>query len=96
MFLEMKRITTKPGAAKAIAERFKSASLVSQQPGFIRLESGLALKTDKEEICVLIYWESKQAFLDWKKSPAHLEGHKHRQKNEDVLESSSHQFEILA
>lgn len=95
MFLEQKSITVAPGAGQSLAERFAHAEVVARQPGFIRVESGVSIGSANEEVIVLIYWDSKESFLNWKKSDDHIKGHKDRPKNDAVIASHSHQFELI-
>lgn len=96
MFIEVKNIVTKPGFGEKQAEMFTKGSIVSEQPGFVRLEAGYKTYPDKDDVIVIIYWNSQDDYLNWKKSDAHLAGHKKRKGvPEHILERSSRSFELL-
>lgn len=96
MFIEMKNIVVKPGFGKMQAEKFMQGSVVQEQPGFVKLEAGYKTYPDKEDVIVIIYWQSHDDFLNWKKSDAHIAGHKNRKGvPEHILERSSRSFELL-
>lgn len=96
MFVEMKNIVTKPGFGKKQAEKFTQGSVVSEQAGFVKLEAGYKEYPDKDDVLVLIYWKSHDDFLNWKKSDAHIAGHKNQKGiPEHILERSSRSFSLL-
>lgn len=95
MFLEQKTFIVKSGAGRELAERFSQGKLVVKQPGFIRIDSGISFGQDTEEVCVMIFWDTKESFLNWKKSDDHINDHKDRRKNDAVLEHRSKQFELV-
>lgn len=95
MYLELKRFVMKPDSGLELAKAFANRNLVENQPGFVRIDTGLSVQPTKEEVCVMIYWEDKEAFLNWKRSPEHLNSHKNRKKNEAMLEVNSTHFEII-
>lgn len=96
MFVEMKNIVTKSGFGKKQAEKFTQGSVVSEQPGFVKLEAGFKEYPDKDDVLVLIYWKSHDDFLNWKKSDAHIAGHKNQKGiPEHILERSSRSFSLL-
>jgi len=93
MFLQMKRFVVKEGYGQHMIERFQSQSLITEQPGFLKrtiLEK--KVRRGEEEIILLIQWESEEAWKNWEKSPAHIQGHRERAgkpKPDFILESSN-------
>ncbi len=96
MFVEMKNIVTKPGFGQMQAEKFTKGSIVSEQEGFVKLEAGYQTYPDRDDVLVLIYWNSFDDYRNWKKSDAHLAGHKNQKGTpEHILERSSRSYNLL-
>lgn len=75
-FVAVNYINCSPEYTGRFEELFGSrAKAIDTMPGFVNMH---VLKPQKEGDAYLIvsYWDSEQAFKDWTKSPAFLEGHK--------------------
>jgi len=75
-FVAVNYINCTPEYAERFEELFGSrAKAIDLMPGFVNMH---VLKPQREGDSYLIvsYWDSEEAFKDWTKSPAFLEGHK--------------------
>lgn len=77
MFLVTRVMTVDKGFVVNIQTNFLKHGLVDEFPGFIRKEVHVNERpNDHAIIRVLFYWRSKEDFIAWEKSPAHLAQHK--------------------
>lgn len=93
MVIEIKTIVTKIGFGQEVANRFKKRD---SKPitGLEKIEVGINTSSNKEEVAVIIYWQSKADFLNWHNSPEHLAGHK-KPRPDYILEGSSKLYGLI-
>jgi heme oxygenase (staphylobilin-producing) len=93
MFIQMRTVTVKEGHADQVVERFSQPGIVETMPGFIDI-SVLVKRTRKEdeEVIIMARWESEEAWKNWEKSDAHIQGHKENRGKQppDYVISSTH------
>jgi heme oxygenase (staphylobilin-producing) len=77
MFVQMRSITVKEGYSDQVVERFSKAGVVDRSPGLIDI-TVLVKRTrrEDEEVVVFTRWESEEAWKNWEKSDAHIQGHR--------------------
>lgn len=79
MLIQTRKIVVEKGYADQVLERFSKESPIDSMEGLIdRTVMVNRRKRDLEEVMVMIRWESKEAWKNWEKSPAHLEGHRNK------------------
>ncbi|WP_208543901.1 antibiotic biosynthesis monooxygenase [Paenibacillus protaetiae] len=102
MFVVKRNIKVQQGSSDKLVERFGSPGIIEQNEGFIDLQVMVkeAKRSDEyEEVIVLIRWESKEAWKNWEKSDAHVQGHRENRgkpKPEYVIEASHDAYEVKA
>ena len=75
-FVAVNYINCTPEYKQRFEELFGSrAHAIDKMPGFVEMH---VLRPDKEgdNYLIVSYWEHEQAFKDWTKSEAFIEGHK--------------------
>lgn len=75
-FVAVNYISCSPDYTERFEELFGSrAHAIDTMPGFIEMH---VLRPDKEgeNYLIVSYWETEEAFKDWTKSEAFIEGHK--------------------
>ncbi len=75
-FVAVNYINCSPEYAERFEELFGSrAKAIDTMPGFVNMH---VLKPQKpgDNYLIVSYWDSEEAFKDWTKSPAFIEGHK--------------------
>ncbi|WP_046215100.1 antibiotic biosynthesis monooxygenase family protein [Paenibacillus wulumuqiensis] len=101
MFVIIRTMTVSEGNADKVVERFsKPGSLVEQQPGFINIEVMVKqTRRGEEEVVILFRWESEEAWKNWEKSDAHIQGHRQnagQPKPEYVLNATHARYDVKA
>lgn len=79
MFVLVRTMTVQKGFADKVIERFGTPGIVEQNEGFVDMTVMLkeAKRGDEhEEVVVTTRWESKDAWKNWEKSDAHIQGHR--------------------
>ncbi|WP_166239822.1 antibiotic biosynthesis monooxygenase [Paenibacillus turpanensis] len=101
MLIQTRTIVVQAGNADQVVERFT-------QPGPMDEMEGLVDKTvmvnrrkqdDHEEVVVMIRWESIDAWKNWEKSDAHIQGHrdsKGKTPPEFVVSTTVNMYEVKA
>lgn len=100
MFAIMRSITVTEGNAHQVVERFNQPGILEEQPGFVELTI-LVKQTRKgeEEVVLLFRWESEEAWKNWEKSDAHIQGHRQKagqSKPEYIINSINGKYDIKA
>ncbi|GGN90977.1 antibiotic biosynthesis monooxygenase family protein [Saccharibacillus kuerlensis] len=98
MFVVMRTITVKEGTSGLVVERFSQPGIVEEQPGFVDIQVLVKeVRRGEEEVVVQIRWESKEAWKNWEKSDAHIQGHRNsrgQQPPDHVLSTSHAAYEL--
>ena len=89
------------GIDHTAVEQFNHPSMMKHFPGFIRRDVLLNTKNpDIDEVRILVYWESKQAYYRFEGSPEHIQMHKdkshpHHQKPEGLIGMRKEEFSLI-
>lgn len=77
MFVMTRTIKIQKGNSDKLVARFSGESPMDSMDGLVDV-SVLVNDKNKEydEVLVLIRWESQEAWKNWEKSDAHIQGHK--------------------
>lgn len=98
MFIQTRSIVVEKGFADQVVERFSRESPMDEMEGLIDKSVMVnRIKKDHEEVVILIRWESVEAWKNWEKSDAHLEGHrqnKGKPKPEYIINISVNSYEL--
>lgn len=98
MFIQTRSIVVEKGFADQVVERFSRESPMDEMEGLIDKSVMVnRIKKDHEEVVILIRWESVEAWKNWEKSDAHLEGHrqnKGKPKAEYIINISVNSYEL--
>lgn len=79
MFIMTRTITVEKGNSEQVVARFSGASPMDNMEGLIDVSVMVNTKSkDQEEVVVVIRWESQEAWKNWEKSDAHIQGHKEK------------------
>lgn len=74
MIAVMNRLPVKEGASDQLIEMFtNSQGTVQEFPGFTSME--VLRSEDRDEVVVITWWESREAFNDWVHSEAFSKAH---------------------
>lgn len=77
MFANMLKVVVKEGHGEEMVKQYSARrKILSQQEGFVDLKVMKNQSRGDEEILVIAFWESKEAWKNWEKSPTHLAAHK--------------------
>ncbi|ADU28676.1 antibiotic biosynthesis monooxygenase [Evansella cellulosilytica] len=100
MLIQTRTITVKPGYSDQVVDRFSGDSPIDTMDGLIdRTVVVNRKKRDQEEVMVMIRWESLEAWKNWEKSDAHIQGHrnnKNKEKPEYILDINVNMYEVKA
>ncbi|MGG1519134.1 antibiotic biosynthesis monooxygenase [Paenibacillus oryzisoli] len=98
MLIQQRTIVVQPGNAEKVVERFSKEGPLDGMEGLIDVTVMVNKKNkETEEVVVFIRWESEEAWKNWEKSPAHLEGHRNargQQPPDYVVSSTVKMFEV--
>ncbi|WP_204518157.1 antibiotic biosynthesis monooxygenase [Brevibacillus fulvus] len=77
MLIQTRTITVQKGFADQVIERFSAESPVDSMEGLVdRTVMVNRKKQEHDEVMVMIRWESEEAWKNWEKSDAHIQGHR--------------------
>jgi heme oxygenase (staphylobilin-producing) len=80
MYVQLRTITVRKGHADKVVERFGKEGAIEQSEGFVDL-SVLVKRNrnaEEDEVVVMVRWESEEACDKWRRSEAHIAGHRER------------------
>ena len=83
MFVITRVIELEKGFSESFVQRFQNQSLVEKAPGYIKKE--ILINDQNPNLDVLrlsIYFEERDYFIAWEKSPEHLAMHQSKQNKE--------------
>lgn len=76
MFIQARKLSIARGFSEAAVNKFKTITLLPQQPGFDSIETYVrSVNKESEEVLVLIKWGTKD-WQNWEKSDVHKAGHR--------------------
>ncbi|GJM81476.1 heme-degrading monooxygenase HmoA [Paenibacillus sp. HMSSN-139] len=77
MFVMTRTMVIEKGNSDKVLVRFSAESPIDQMEGLVDISVMVNRKSqDQEEVVVVIRWESQEAWKNWEKSDAHIQGHK--------------------
>ncbi|MBA9088181.1 heme oxygenase (staphylobilin-producing) [Fontibacillus solani] len=77
MFVMTRAIVVEKGNSDKVVGRFSADSPMHEMEGLVDVSVLVNRKSkEQEEVVVVIRWESVEAWKNWEKSDAHLEGHR--------------------
>lgn len=80
MFIMTRTIVVEKGNSDKVVARFSGESPMDSMDGLVDVSVMVNRKSkEQEEVVVVIRWESVEAWKNWEKSDAHLEGHRNKQ-----------------
>jgi len=83
MFIQLRKIVVVTGNADQVVARFSKESPMNSMEGLIDKTVMVSkLSREEEEVVVMIRWESRDAWKNWEKSDAHLQGHRDKKGQE--------------
>ncbi|WP_066166411.1 antibiotic biosynthesis monooxygenase [Aliarcobacter cryaerophilus] len=98
MHIVLRKFKVEKGFLKKLSEKFLNDSDIQKADGFIKMEFfSNEKKVDFDTGILKIYWESKDSFSKWKKSPDHVEGHKdNKGLPKEVVDITIESYEFVA
>jgi len=77
LFVMTRTIRVEKGNSDKVVARFNEPSPMHEMDGLIDVSVMVNTKSkEEEEVVVIIRWESQEAWKNWEKSDAHIQGHK--------------------
>ncbi|CAM4500853.1 MAG: antibiotic biosynthesis monooxygenase [Paenibacillus macerans] len=78
MFVMTRTIVVEKGNSDKVVERFSKEGPMDQMDGLVDISVMVNRKSreEHEEVVVVIRWESEEAWKNWEKSDAHIQGHR--------------------
>ncbi|WP_151734977.1 antibiotic biosynthesis monooxygenase [Paenibacillus tengchongensis] len=77
MLIQTRTFTVEKGNSDKVVERFSTPGPLEEMEGLIDISVSVNKKSkDEEEVLVLVRWESEEAWKNWEKSDAHIQGHR--------------------
>lgn len=98
MFIQTRSIVVEQGNSDKVIEKFSAPGVLEEMPGLIDISVALNKKgKESEEVLILIRWESEEAWKNWEKSDAHLQGHRNSRGQEKpafILSTTVNMYEV--
>lgn len=83
MFVMTRTMIVEKGNSDKVLARFSAESPIDQMEGLVDISVMVNRKSrEQEEVVVVIRWESQEAWKNWEKSDAHIQGHKNSQEQQ--------------
>lgn len=100
MLIQTRTIVVEKGNVDQVVERFSKPGPIDEMEGLLdKTVMVNRKKQEHDEIMVMIRWESVDAWKNWEKSDAHIQGHrenKGKQPPEYVVSSTVNMYEVKA
>ncbi|WP_426450076.1 antibiotic biosynthesis monooxygenase [Paenibacillus sp. S-38] len=101
MLIQTRTIVVQKGHADAVVERFSQRGPIDEMEGLLDVSVMVnrSKKEDTEEVVAMIRWESVDAWKNWEKSPAHIQGHRDKKGHtppDYVISSTVSMYEVKA
>ncbi|WP_134683839.1 antibiotic biosynthesis monooxygenase [Brevibacillus migulae] len=99
MLIQTRTIVVQKGFADQVVERFTKESPMDSMEGLLdkTVMVNKRNKEDQEEVMVMIRWESVDAWKNWEKSDAHIQGHRENKGKpvpEFVISTTVNMYEV--
>ena len=86
MFIQARKLSIARGFSEAAVNKFKTRTLLPQQPGFDSIETYVrSVNKESEEVLVLIKWGTKKDWQNWEKSDVHKAGHRIKKERPEYI-----------
>lgn len=96
MFVVERQIIVLKEYTSKYVNRFLAKGVVDSFEGFVKREILLDESKKEDVIKVLIYWKDKESFVNWHKSPEHMQGHKNKSKfKEGIVDISVSRYFLI-
>lgn len=83
MLIQTRSMVIEKGHSDKVLERFNRPTPVVDMPGLIDFSVMVNKKSkEHEEVMIMIRWESEEAWKNWEKSDAHIQGHRNKRGQE--------------
>ncbi|MFD1174712.1 antibiotic biosynthesis monooxygenase [Paenibacillus puldeungensis] len=77
MFVMTRTMIIEKGNSDKVLARFSAESPIDQMDGLVDISVMINRQSkEHEEVIVVIRWESQEAWKNWEKSEAHIQGHR--------------------
>lgn len=100
MLIQTRTIVVEKGFADQVVERFSKEGAIDSMEGLLDVSVMVNKRAkEQEEVVIMIRWESEEAWKNWEKSDAHIQGHrqsKGQPKPEYVISTSVNMYEVKA
>ncbi|GGF67742.1 heme-degrading monooxygenase HmoA [Paenibacillus albidus] len=100
MLIQTRSIIVEKGNSEQVVERFSGPGPLYEMEGLIDYTVMVNKRNkEQEEVLVMIRWESEEAWKNWEKSDAHLEGHpksRGQEKPAYVVSTSVNMYQVQA
>ncbi|MET3942314.1 heme oxygenase (staphylobilin-producing) [Paenibacillus sp. PvP094] len=98
MLIQTRSMVIEKGHSDKVLERFSGPTPVVDMPGLIDFSVMVNKKSkEHEEVMVMIRWESEEAWKNWEKSDAHIQGHRNKrgqEKPEYLISTTVNMYEV--
>ncbi|WP_342481767.1 antibiotic biosynthesis monooxygenase [Paenibacillus sp. FSL L8-0340] len=98
MFIQTRSIVIEKGNSDKVIEKFSAPGVLEEMEGLIDISITLNKKSkDNEEVLLLIRWESEEAWKNWEKSDAHIQGHRNSRGQEKpafIISTTVNMYEV--
>lgn len=98
MFIQTRSIVVEKGNSDKVVERFSAPGPLEEMEGLLDISVMVNKKSkEHEEVIVLIRWASEEAWKNWEKSDAHIQGHRNSRGQEPpayVLGTTVNMYEV--
>ncbi|WP_342439876.1 antibiotic biosynthesis monooxygenase [Paenibacillus sp. FSL L8-0436] len=98
MFIQTRSIVIEKGNSDKVIEKFSAPGALEEMEGLIDISIMLNKKSkDTEEVLLLIRWESEEAWKNWEKSDAHIQGHRNSRGQEKpafIISTTVNRYEV--
>ncbi|MEK8213406.1 antibiotic biosynthesis monooxygenase [Paenibacillus sp. FSL L8-0463] len=98
MFIQTRSIVIEKGNSDKVIEKFSAPGALEEMEGLIDISITLNKKSkDTEEVLLLIRWESEEAWKNWEKSDAHIQGHRNSRGQEKpafIISTTVNMYEV--
>jgi len=98
LFIQTRSIVVEKGNSDKVVERFSAPGPLEEMEGLLDISVMVNKKSkEHEEVIVLIRWASEEAWKNWEKSDAHIQGHRNSRGQEPpayVLGTTVNMYEV--
>lgn len=97
MFLISRLLKIEKGKSEQLYSKYLKEGIVDKFDGFIKLDVLLNTKNKEyDRLVVNVYWEDRDAFLRFERSPEHINSHKNQgEKPKEILEFKFEEYELV-